>query len=941
MRHSVALLLVVSAMLAPLALPSGEPLRARGPDRVADSLFDASAFDSLLAYSNREIVRARAGLDTVLFGRMTYQRARARFILNLPGGDEDLAVALSIARAHDDTVGLIGVLGVQSFMTVGRGQWDESLRLNAERIPLARAIGNRRSEGWGHLIVGYVSLLREDLPTAHAEYEEALADFRAAMRPQQELTAIIGLARVLEREGKLDLCRAAYEKALPLARRLGDKQQEADVWNNLADLEYDEGDLAIAAGYFRRAYELKREARASDLSDLAGNVAHIETLLGRYAAAESVLVDAIASANHWHYALGVVRSQIDLGEVRLVQRRYPGAAACFRAALALSDPSAVRSRAEAVTGLARALSGKDSLGTAIATLDRGLAGLASVAPSPWRAESYIVWARCLRRGGDVPRAGRTARLAWDDAAARADTTFAILAAVELSECLDAEGETGLAYQWFSRARSMFSAQTTRGNEFQWREAHRLSLVEPLVARSEVILEWPTDVSRRDRERSLFDFLQEIKARTLLERIADPRRGPDLDASFSRPVTSEEIQRDVLAPGECLLDITIANDELFVFAVAADAMRFVRVANGTGIQKQASRYYRLLAQAPVNDDVDDLREASRSLGDALLGGVSDIVTPATRAYVAADGWLAALPFETLVCPNDGDAMLVERHDLVRVPSATLLRFHRARRAPPALASPVSILAVASRARELKGSRREVNRLVAHYERVERFDNAGRDAFLLALATPDVVHVATHVRVDAERPWYSSIQIGDDPVDAARADGVPAMRSSSDSTGFSALASRDEGRVRAYEIASARTGARLVVLSGCESALGRATQGEGVLGLAAAFFASGARAVVASIWEVDDRATADLMERLYAHLASGEPVAHALRLAQLDLRAERSHPFLWAGFVVIGDGDVAIRLDERGRVGRYWIIGIGLIVVAIAGWAVLRERGGIRA
>jgi CHAT domain-containing protein/Tfp pilus assembly protein PilF len=932
MRHSVALLLVVSAILAPLALPSGEPAPARDPDHTADSLFDASAFDSLLAFSEREVVRARADGDTVRFGRMVYQRARARLILRLPQGDEDLEASLALARAHRDTLGLVNALGVKSYLLVGRGQWEESLRLNAERIPLARAIGNRRNEGWGHLLVAYVHLLREDLPTARAEYEEALVDFRAARRPQQELTATIGLARVLERQGEFDQCRATYQRALPLAQGLKDDTQEADIWNNLAELEYEQGDLAVAAEYFRRAYELKRDAGAPDLSDVAGNVALVDAMLGRYAAAESVLVDAIDSALRWNYTNGVVRTQIDLGDMRLIQRRYSGAAACYRRALTLTEPSAVRSRSEAASGLARALSGQDSLGLAIAVLDRGLSGLSSVAPSSWRAECFIVWARCLRRGGDIPRAGKTARLAWDDAASRSDTTFAILAAVELSECLDAEGELGLAHRWFSRARAMYSSGTSRASEFQWREAQRLSLSEPLVAQSDVLLEWPPDVPRRERERALFDCLQEIKSRTLLERIADPRRAPDFDAGFSRPATAEELQRDVLLPGECLLDVTIANDELFVFALASDAMRLVRVSGAAQLQKQASRYYRLLAQAPASDDAGDLGGASRSLGQSLLNGVSDIVTASTRVYVSLDGWLSALPLETLVCPNDGDVPLIERRDLVRVPSATLLRLQRVRRAPVG-SGPASVLAVASSARELQGSRREVNRLAGRYRHVERLDDGDREKFLLAIAAPDAVHVATHVRVDAERPWYSSIEIGDK--DPAPAEAGVANESAGRALG--ALTSRPGNEVRAHQIASARTGARLVVLSGCESALGRATQGEGVLGLAAAFFVSGARAVVASIWEVDDRATADLMERLYAHLADGEPVAHALRMAQLDLRAERSHPFFWAGFVVIGDGDVSIRLEERGASHRYWVLLAALIVVAIIGWVVTRGRG----
>ena len=157
----------------------------------------------------------------------------------------------------------------------------------------------------------------------------------------------------------------------------------------------------------------------------------------------------------------------------------------------------------------------------------------------------------------------------------------------------------------------------------------------------------------------------------------------------------------------------------------------------------------------------------------------------------------------------------------------------------------------------------------------------------------------------------------------------------------MASSTDPYARAGQIAAARSDARLVVLSGCESALGRTTQGEGVLGVAAAFFAAGARSLVASIWEVDDRVTADLMERFYAGLAEGKPVASALRAAQLEIRAKRPHPFYWAGFVAIGDGDVTIRLAKRPPGSRYWFLLAGLTVVAVVAWVVMRGRVTIRA
>jgi CHAT domain-containing protein len=301
-------------------------------------------------------------------------------------------------------------------------------------------------------------------------------------------------------------------------------------------------------------------------------------------------------------------------------------------------------------------------------------------------------------------------------------------------------------------------------------------------------------------------------------------------------------------------------------------------------------------------------------------------------VATDGWLAALPVETLVCPSDPDVPMLVARDVVRVPSATMLRLQRGRIARPyASGNYASVLAVASQASELQGARREINRLASRYRNVERLRATDRDAFVEAMAHYDVVHVASHVRVDAERPWHSGILITEAVADEAEATAALAPGGKLPVDPYA----------RAAQIATAQSDARLVVLSGCESALGRATQGEGVLGVAGAFFAAGARSLVASIWEVDDAVTADLMERFYAQLADGKSVAGALRAAQLDVREDRPHPFYWAGFVVIGDGDVTVRLGQRPAGKRYLVIALMAAVLGAAAWVIVRGRGTIEA
>ena len=94
--------------------------------------------------------------------------------------------------------------------------------------------------------------------------------------------------------------------------------------------------------------------------------------------------------------------------------------------------------------------------------------------------------------------------------------------------------------------------------------------------------------------------------------------------------------------------------------------------------------------------------------------------------------------------------------------------------------------------------------------------------------------------------------------------------------------------------------LVVLSACQTQLGELSAGDELVGLTRAFFFAGTPTVIASLWNVNDKATALLMERFYTHLREGMDKAGALREAQLEVMETHPDPYYWAGFVLSGDG-----------------------------------------
>jgi CHAT domain-containing protein len=150
----------------------------------------------------------------------------------------------------------------------------------------------------------------------------------------------------------------------------------------------------------------------------------------------------------------------------------------------------------------------------------------------------------------------------------------------------------------------------------------------------------------------------------------------------------------------------------------------------------------------------------------------------------------------------------------------------------------------------------------------------------LAGYDIIHFATHGFVDDARPYLSGLVL-----------------SLVDRTG-----KPQDGFLRLRDLHALQLPVELVVLSGCRTGLGTEVRGEGMLGIVRAFMHAGAQRIVASVWDVDDRATAVFMKAFYEQmLISGRSAPAALREAQLALRARArwADPFYWAPFVVHGE------------------------------------------
>jgi CHAT domain-containing protein len=194
--------------------------------------------------------------------------------------------------------------------------------------------------------------------------------------------------------------------------------------------------------------------------------------------------------------------------------------------------------------------------------------------------------------------------------------------------------------------------------------------------------------------------------------------------------------------------------------------------------------------------------------------------------------------------------------------------------------------AGRIPRLPLAREEAESILGLAPESERLGALGFDASKATANDPKlaqyrILHFATHGLLDSAHPELSGVVLSlVDP------DGCP----------------RD-GFLRLHEIYNLKLPADLVVLSACQTGLGKEIRGEGLVGLTRGFMYAGAKSVVASLWKIDDRATAALMKRFYEGMLGAARLtsAEALRKAQIEMwkTGNWNHPYYWAAFVLQGE------------------------------------------
>jgi len=776
-------------------------------------------------------------------------------------------------------------------------EWGEAavaLEFFRRALERARACGEAFSEASALNNQGLAHAAMGRPYRALGVYEEARQRWRELGLPGEEAVSLTSIGEVYSTLRKMDSARDYHEQALALIRKSGNRQREAVILNNLGLLHRRMGQLQRAEALYRQSLEIQREVGyAAGEARTLNNLGLLHEKQG-----------AIDEAREWYrQALEISRRIGDrkteatlmnnLGWLADATGHPQKALGYYHRALARFEElgDSLR-RATTLYGMATAQRHQDRLDEAQAHIEEALNVVEAV-----RGDVANFGLRTSFFGSRHDLYEFYVDLLMERYRREEEPRFQILA-FEASER--------------ARARSFLDALQVSGPELRRR-------ADPALLREEEALREQINAIAGQRLAAanqgaatpeLTGFAR--RERQLLERLESVRtrmRAGRADA-VAEPLNLAMIQRRVLDRDTQLLHYELAEPRSYLWLITTDSVTSVELPGKSAIRELAGNAYRLLTRSDRRASREQARHVNRALADLLLGAID--AERLGRLLIVAEGPLQLIPFGALLVPAAGgegkaEPLLVD-HEVIQVPSASVIaglrrELRTPRRSPGTLAviadpvydagDPRLYGLTARRAEEAPSSHlrrlpgaglegRALLELVPESHSFAALGFAANRATVLsgALADYAFLHFALHGVVDIPQPELSAIVLSQ----------------------FDASGRPVDGFLRAYEISGLDLGADLVVLSACQTALGKQIEGEGVVGLARAFLHAGARQVVVSLWQVRDRATAELMRRFYVHMfRHRRNPAAALRAAQLSMYRERrwQAPFYWAAFVVQGD------------------------------------------
>jgi len=805
--------------------------------------------------------------------------------------------ALLVEHEAGDSYGLSTTLHNMGLVYDALGEKQKALDSYNQALAVGRTVRNRADEAKTLSSIGAVYETLSQHQKALDYFNQALAIQHAVGDPSGEATTLNNIASVYEALGDKQKALNSFKEELPVAKAAGDPKILTTMINHLAQMDETAGDKKGALDLFNQVLTIER--KTGDRPGEAATLNNIGTI---------------------YEGMGEQQKALDYYTQALLLWRGVGDRSGEVATIGNIASANLKSGklAEARSQLEQALTIIESLRTKVVSEESRASYFSSTAGY---YEHYVDVLMQLHRLHPAEGNDRLAFEASEKAKARSLLDLLHEARAKIYRGVDPK---------------LVQIETAAIQELEAQAQLKTNLLNAPHT--------PEQLSEADRRlRDLTNQVDQIESGL---RENSPRYAA---LTQPRPASVGEIQQQLLDSDTVLLEYALGKERSYLWLLTEQHLTSYELPPAIEIVN-ASRHAHSLLTARIGRRVEADKEyesAAASLSNLLLGKVAAQLGK-HRLLIVADGALNYIPFAALPAPmSESQAQapfvpLIVGHEVIQLPSASVLgqlrREAASHKSPPKLVavfadpvfspdderikrtdrpraadsatrqgssgasesvgavSAVEYIQLASSASDagvtrggealprLKGSREEARAIHAFAPEKSKlaldFDANLATATSAELSRYRYVHFATHGLVDAQHPELSGLVLS-----LVNDHGEPV-----------------NGYLRLQEIFNLDLPADLVVLSACETGLGKEVRGEGLMGLTRGFMYAGAPRVVVSLWKVDDAATAELMTRFYEGMLKQKmrPAA-ALRRAQMQIRDSSLYraPYFWAAFVLQGE------------------------------------------
>ena len=816
-----------------------------------------------------------------------------------------------------------------------QGNYAEAVAYYQRSLALLEALGDKAR----------ISSVLSNMGLVHSsqgDYEQALESYRKSLAIDETLKDEAGIASTLSNMGLVHHSQGNYAQALELFQKsltmneaLENKLGIARVLNNIGRVHRIQGNYPQALEYYRKSLAISEVIGSKyGIALVLNNVGLVHRLQGNYALALEALQKSLAMRETLGDKSGTASTLSSLGRVRYSQGDYAQALEYLQKSLAIRE--AIGEKA----GIADTL---NSIGDVCGRQGQYLQArdFAERAATLARqiGDTEILWKARLAAGAAsyALKEFAQARLAFEEAIAIIEKlrtqvaggsgeqqlffeskVFAYHAMVDL---LAREHKPFEAFIFAERAKARVLLDVLQTGRVNVTKAMTSSEQEEERRMNSQLVSLNTQISREttraqpDQARLTELNTQLQKARLGFEDFQTILYGVHPELRIRRgeiqPLTLEQAAALLPDAATALLEYVVTDDRTYLFAITKSTDKLtgkshadVRLYTLPIKRDELARRTEVFRQQLAGRDLG-FRASAHQLYDLLLKPAQALLRGKTNLIIVPDDKLWELPFQALL--TDDDRYVIEESAVSYGPSMSVLREMSARRnkrltsttgnsllalGNPAIGKETIDRATLALRNEsftpLPEAEQEVRALGALYglprSKIYIGPEASEDRVKAEAGQAGILHFATHGTLNNVSPMYSRLLLAQG-------------------------GSNEDGLLEAWELMKMDLKADLAVLSACETARGKYGAGEGMIGLTWAMFVAGVPSTVVSQWKVESASTRDLMLSFHRLLNASSAraktnVTKAEALQQAALRVlknpETTHPFYWAGFVLIGDG-----------------------------------------